>query len=70
MRAAYLRRTAASFASAQSPEDAAAVVVEAATTSSPRFRWQTSSAAQGFAALSLADMDGSGVLGQTGTWLR
>jgi NAD(P)-dependent dehydrogenase (short-subunit alcohol dehydrogenase family) len=70
VRAAYLRRSAASFAAAQSPEDAAAVVVEAATTTSPRFRWQTSPAARGFAGLSLGDLDGSGVLAQTSTWLH
>ena len=67
--AGYLRRSAAAFASAQSARDAAAVVVEAATTTAPRFRWQTSPAAAGFVGLSLADLDGSGVLGQTTGWL-
>jgi NAD(P)-dependent dehydrogenase (short-subunit alcohol dehydrogenase family) len=70
LRAAYVRRTAATFARAQTPEDAAAVVVEAATTTSPRFRWQTSPTAVAFAGLSLADLDGSAVLGQTTTWLQ
>lgn len=67
---AYLDRTSTAFASAQSAEDAARTVVEAATTSAPRFRWQTSEAAVRFASLSLADLDGSRVLGVTQTWLR
>jgi NAD(P)-dependent dehydrogenase (short-subunit alcohol dehydrogenase family) len=70
LRAAYIRRTAGTFARAQTPEDAAAVVVQAATMTSPRFRWQTSPAAGAFAGLSLADLDGSSVLGQTTTWLQ
>lgn len=67
--AAYLRRTAGAFDHAQSPTDAAAVVVVACTTDKPRFRWQTSEGASAFAGLSLADLDGSGVLDQTSTWL-
>ncbi|MGZ6751946.1 MAG: SDR family oxidoreductase [Nocardioides sp.] len=67
--AAYLERTAGAFAAAQSPADAAAVVVEAATTDTPRFRWQTSEGAAAFVGLSLADLDGSRVLDQTSTWL-
>lgn len=67
---AYLDRAATSFASAQSAEDAAKTVVEAATTSAPRFRWQTSDAAVSFAGLSLADLDGSRVLGVTAGWVR
>jgi NAD(P)-dependent dehydrogenase (short-subunit alcohol dehydrogenase family) len=67
--AAYLHRAAGSFAAAQSAPDAAAVVVEAAITSSPKFRWQTSAAAVAFSGLSLADLDGSHVLAQTSTWL-
>jgi hypothetical protein len=45
--------------------------VEAATTSTstPKFRWQTSATAAAFAGLSLADIDGSRVLSQTSTWL-
>ena len=70
LRAAYLHRTAGAFRSAQSPEDAAATVVEAALSDVPRFRWQTGPAAAAFAGLSLADLDGSAVLGQTSTWLR
>ncbi len=67
--AAYVGRSAGSFANAQSPADAAKIVVEAATTATPKFRWQTSDAAVNFAGLSLADLDGSRVLAATSTWL-
>jgi NAD(P)-dependent dehydrogenase (short-subunit alcohol dehydrogenase family) len=66
---AYLRRTEAAFAAAQDPREAAATVVEAALAAAPKFRWQTSAAASAFAGLSLGDLDGSRVLGQTATWL-
>ena len=66
---AYLARAAGSFANAQSSEDAARTVVAAATSSTPRFRWQTSDAAVAFAGLSLADLDGSRVLDATSGWL-
>ena len=68
-RKAYLTRSARAFAAAQHPRDAAAVVVEAATTNQPKFRWQTSPGAAAFASLSLADLDGRRVLEQTETWL-
>ena len=71
--AAPVRRSAPDpqrLAAAQIPADAAAVIVEAATTDNPRFRWQTSSLATGFAGLSLADLDGSRVLGQTSGWVQ
>ena len=67
--AAYLRRSEQAFAAAQHPRDAAAIVVEAATTTTPKFRWQTSAGATAFAALSLTDLDGSKVMTQTATWL-
>lgn len=67
---AYLDRAATSFASAQSAEDAAETVVEAAVTDAPRFRWQTSEAALRFAGLSLADLSGSRVLDVTSHWVR
>ena len=70
MLAAYLRRSEQAFAAAQHPRDAAAVVVEAATTTTPKFRWQTSAGATAFAGLSLTDLDGSKVLTQTATWLN
>lgn len=67
--AAYLRRTSGAFANAQTPQQAAEVIIEAATTGRHRFRWQTSAGAAAFAGLSLADLDGSRVLAQTATWL-
>jgi NAD(P)-dependent dehydrogenase (short-subunit alcohol dehydrogenase family) len=67
--AAYLERTAGAFANAQTPEHAAEVIVHAATTSEPRFRWQTSAQAGQFVGLSLADLDGSRVSRLTSTWI-
>ncbi|QKE82799.1 SDR family oxidoreductase [Arthrobacter sp. NEB 688] len=67
--AAYLRRTAGAFDDAQTSASAAEVIVEAATTDAPRFRWQTTEQASAFVGLSLADLDGSRVLGATSTWL-
>lgn len=66
---AYLARAAGSFANAQSPSDAGAAVADAATSADYRFRWQTSDAARTFAGLSLSDLDGSGVVDYTGTWI-
>ncbi|MEV0281969.1 SDR family NAD(P)-dependent oxidoreductase [Streptomyces sp. NPDC050610] len=57
------------MASGQPAQDAAAVVVEAATTDTPRFRWQTSQAAVDFVGLSLADLDGGNVLRAMSAWL-
>jgi len=65
----YLDRTAATFANAQTAEAAATVIVEAATTHAPRFRWQTSEQAVSFAGLSLADLEGERVLAQTRQWI-
>ncbi|WZH36547.1 MAG: SDR family NAD(P)-dependent oxidoreductase [Microbacterium enclense] len=67
---AYLDRAATSFANAQAADEAAETVVEAATTDTPRFRWQTSEAALRFAGLSLADLSGSRVLDVTSAWVR
>lgn len=67
--AAYLRRTAGAFDNAQTSQQAAEVIVEAATTDRPRFRWQTSAQAEQFVGLSLADLDGSRVVGTTSTWI-
>ena len=69
MLAAYLRRTQGVFATAQTSAEAAAVVVEAATTSQPKFRWQTSENARAFVGLTLADLTGEQVLGVTSGWL-
>lgn len=70
LRAAYLTRSRSAFAGAQHPREAARVVVEAATTQQPKFRWQTSPGASAFAGLSIADLDGSRVLDHTTTWLE
>ena len=67
--AAYLRRTAGAFDNAQTSQQAAEVIVEAATTDQPRFRWQTSAQAEQFVGVSLADLDGSRVVGTTSTWI-
>lgn len=69
MLSAYLKRSAAVFRAAQPAIDAARVVVEAATTASPRFRWQTSPGAAAFVGRSLSDLDGAAVLDTTSTWL-
>ena len=67
--AAYLSRTEAAFASAQSAQSAGAAIATAATSPAYRFRWQTSDQATAFAGLSLADLDGERVLGVTRTWI-
>jgi NAD(P)-dependent dehydrogenase (short-subunit alcohol dehydrogenase family) len=67
--AAYLQRTAGAFENAQTPAQAAEVIVEAATTTAPKFRWQTTEQARQFVGLSLADLDGSRVTGITSTWI-
>ena len=64
----YLARTAGAFANAQSPADAAAVIVAALTADRPPFRVQTSEGATAFVSPKLADLDGSKVLGMTSTW--
>ncbi|GAA4722481.1 SDR family oxidoreductase [Pedococcus ginsenosidimutans] len=66
---AYLARTATAFDNAQTSEQAAEVIVEAATTDQPRFRWQSSEQAAAFVGLSLGDLDGSAVLGATSAWI-
>jgi len=66
----YLAHSRSTFAAAQNATDAAAVIVESATTGTPRFRWQTSPGAGAFVGLSLTDLDGRRVLAQTSTWLH
>ncbi|MET0967430.1 MAG: SDR family NAD(P)-dependent oxidoreductase [Nakamurella sp.] len=66
----YLARSRTAFAAAQSPAEAALVIAEAATTTTPKFRWQTSLGAATFVSLSMADLDGSRVLEQTSTWVH
>ncbi|MBU6529805.1 SDR family oxidoreductase [Streptomyces sp. NPDC057245] len=65
----FLRAADGQMANGQAAEDAAAVVIEAATTDTPRFRWQTSRAAVDFVGLSLADLDGATVLKAMSAWL-
>jgi NAD(P)-dependent dehydrogenase (short-subunit alcohol dehydrogenase family) len=67
---AYLNRTMAQFSgAAQSSEDVAETVMQALTADAPAFRIQTSDWARGFAGTKLTDLDGSAVLGLTGTWI-
>jgi NAD(P)-dependent dehydrogenase (short-subunit alcohol dehydrogenase family) len=66
----YVARSRTAFAAAQSPAEAALVIAEAATTATPKFRWQTSLGAAAFVGLSVADLDGSRVLEQTSTWVH
>jgi NAD(P)-dependent dehydrogenase (short-subunit alcohol dehydrogenase family) len=66
---AYLARSAGAFADAQSSRDAAVAIADAATSTEHRFRWQTSEGATAFVGMSLADTDGSRVLGVTRSWI-
>jgi NAD(P)-dependent dehydrogenase (short-subunit alcohol dehydrogenase family) len=66
---AYLARTQAAFAAAQSAQEAGAAIATAATSPDYRFRWQTSSQAASFVGLSLADIDGERVASLTRTWI-
>ena len=68
--AAYLARSAGAFANAQSSQDAAAAIADAATAEDYRFRWQTSEGATAFVGMSLADTDGRRVLGATRSWIE
>lgn len=68
--AAYLARSAGAFANAQSSTDAAAAIADAALSGDYRFRWQTSEGATAFVGMSLADTDGSRVLGATRGWIE
>jgi len=68
-RAAFAAVSAGGFSRAQSAESAAAVVVEAALTSEPRFRWQTSKMASTIVGYSLADTDGATVASRLGEWI-
>ena len=66
---AYLARSGASFANAQSSASAAATIVEVLTADAPALRVQTSPGARAFVGTSLADLDGSAVLGLTREWV-
>ncbi len=67
--AGYLARTAGAFANAQSPVDAAAVIVSAVVDPATPFRVQTSAVAAGFVGVKLADLDGSAVQALTSSWV-
>lgn len=67
---AYLARSAGAFANAQTSRDAAVAIADAATSTDYRFRWQTSEGATAFVGMSLADTDGSRVLGVTRGWIE
>jgi NAD(P)-dependent dehydrogenase (short-subunit alcohol dehydrogenase family) len=67
---ADLARSAGAFANAQSSQDAAVAIADAATSAEHRFRWQTSEGATAFVGMSLADTDGSRVLGVTRSWIE
>lgn len=66
---AYIARTGGAYAAAQSGESAGRAIADAVMASDYRFRWQTSPSAEQFVSLSLADVDGSRVIGQTSTWI-
>ena len=66
---AYLVRTEAAFANAQSAAEVGDIVVNALNIENPVFRLQTSAGAQAFAGLKLADLDGSVVQGVTASWV-
>ncbi|RBQ15608.1 short-chain dehydrogenase [Spongiactinospora rosea] len=65
----FARHANGLMAQAQPAAEAAAVVVEAAMTDSPRFRWQTSEAARELVGLSISDLDGGNVISAMSTWL-
>jgi short-subunit dehydrogenase len=68
---AYLNRTRAAFSTnaAQTPDEAAATIIEALTVDAPPFRMQTSDSARNFVGTKLADLDGSAVVGLTRQWI-
>ncbi|MFF3323894.1 SDR family oxidoreductase [Streptomyces sp. NPDC002889] len=66
----YVDRTISQFLNgAQTPDEAAESVLHALTAARPAFRIQTSQWARDFVGTKLADLDGSAVLGLTGTWV-
>ncbi|MFI2371592.1 SDR family NAD(P)-dependent oxidoreductase [Streptomyces sp. NPDC018833] len=67
--AAYLARTRDAFAAAQTPQGAAAPIVELLEAEQPAFRVQTSDAARAFTAVKLTDGDGSAVQALTSAWI-
>ncbi|MFF5445611.1 SDR family oxidoreductase [Streptomyces sp. NPDC012888] len=67
----YIDRTTTQFldGSAQTAAGAAESVMEALTADRPAFRLQTTQWARDFTGAKLADLDGSAVLGITGSWV-
>ncbi|MFE0461181.1 SDR family NAD(P)-dependent oxidoreductase [Kitasatospora sp. NPDC058965] len=65
----YLARTRDAFANAQTPEQAAAPIVELLAAERPAFRIQTSDAARAFTAAKLSDADGARVQALTAGWI-
>ena len=68
---AYLNRTRAAFSTgaAQTPDEAAATIIEALAVDAPTFRMQTSASARNFVGTKLTDLDGSAVVGLTRQWI-
>ncbi len=66
---AYIARSTDAFSRAQSAESAGAAIAEAVLADEYRFRWQASEGATAFVGVSLADTDGSRVLGFTRPWI-
>lgn len=66
---AYIRRSSVAFANAQSEESAGVAIADAVLSDDYRFRWQSSDGATAFVSASLADTDGSRVLGLTRPWI-
>jgi NAD(P)-dependent dehydrogenase (short-subunit alcohol dehydrogenase family) len=66
---AYLATIGRAFTAAQSPEDAAAVILDVLTAERPPFRVQTSDRARAVVGLKLADTDGSAVQAMTSQWI-
>lgn len=67
---AYHEHAVQSFATAQTPAEAAAPIVAALTAERVPFRVQTSDWAREFVGTKLADLDGSAVQEFTGAWVR
>jgi NAD(P)-dependent dehydrogenase (short-subunit alcohol dehydrogenase family) len=65
----YVARTRDAFSGAQTPEDAAAPIVELLDAERPAFRIQTSDAARAFTGVKLADADGAAVQALTTAWI-
>jgi NAD(P)-dependent dehydrogenase (short-subunit alcohol dehydrogenase family) len=68
--AAYIARAVGGAATgAQTPQEAAAAVLDVLTAEHPPFRTQTSASARQFVGAKLADLDGSIVQSYTATWI-